>query len=238
MTYNIHGGRGTDGRIDLDRIAAVISGFRPDIVALQEVDVHRTRSGVVDQPAQLASQLGLAFRFGATIASGTEQYGNATLTRLPILDTYQFCLPWTGSDRFSEPRCALVTRLDCNGLQVDVINTHLSVRQDERGIQIAELIRTLASDAIADAETMILAGDFNCAPWSGAFRMLRHGMQRAASPRSWPSTFPVMPLDHILFRGPLRVVQSGVFRTLGVRQASDHLPVVAELERVGEERAA
>ena len=38
LTYNIHHGEGTDGKLDLDRIARVIKAAEPDIVALQEVD--------------------------------------------------------------------------------------------------------------------------------------------------------------------------------------------------------
>lgn len=235
MTYNIHGCRGTDGRLDLHRIAEVMSGFRPNIVALQEVDVYQTRSGTVDQAAQLAAQLGLVAWFAPTIAMGSEQYGIAILTALPVLDTYHFCLPWRKSNRFSEPRCAFMTRLDWDGLQVDMVNTHLSVRYEERRNQVVEMLRVF--EGVKGIETMILAGDFNCVPWSGPFRALRLGLQRAASPMSWPSVLPVLPLDHILFRGPLRVTASGVWRGPGVRLASDHVPVIAEFERITQERA-
>jgi endonuclease/exonuclease/phosphatase family metal-dependent hydrolase len=47
MTYNVHGCVGTDGRLDVGRIAAVIGQSRPDIVALQELDVGR-QEHVVD----------------------------------------------------------------------------------------------------------------------------------------------------------------------------------------------
>ena len=49
LTYNIHHGEGMDGKIDLERIAAVIKRLEPDVVALQEVDVKTTRSQGVDQ---------------------------------------------------------------------------------------------------------------------------------------------------------------------------------------------
>lgn len=45
MIYNIRGARGSDDRIDLDRVAGVIEPYGADIVALQEVDVNRARSG-------------------------------------------------------------------------------------------------------------------------------------------------------------------------------------------------
>lgn len=238
MTYNIHGGRGTDDRIDLERIAAVIRSFDPDIVALQEVDVNRSRSGVVDQAQVLGTLLSLTVQFGPTIERDSERYGIATLTRLPITKTYQLCLPWRESNPRSEPRCALVTRLDWNGIAVDMINTHLSVRFGERQGQVAEILKALASDNIPDVENLIIAGDFNCTPWSRPFRTLVGGMRKAASPRSWPSSLPLVPLDHILFRGRMRVLRSGAWRVPEVRKASDHIPVVAELESAVEERAA
>jgi len=232
MTYNIRGARGSDDRIDLDRVAGVIEPYGADIVALQEVDVNRARSGVIDQANQLGERLGMTVRFGPTVERGSEQYGIATLTRLPILDYQQLCLPRV---KLNEPRCALVTRLDWNGLQLDMINTHLSVHFGERPGQVAALLSALGDDRPREA---IIAGDFNCTPWSRPFRALCCGLTSAASPRSWPARLPVIPLDHILFRGRLRVVRSGLWRGPGVRRASDHMPVVAELEPIAEERAA
>jgi endonuclease/exonuclease/phosphatase family metal-dependent hydrolase len=234
LTYNIHGGLGTDRRLDLARIASVIAAADPDIVALQEVDARRARSGGVDQAAWLGEQLRMEVRFGPTIERGSEAYGIATLTRLPIVDTRQVCLPWRESNPRSEPRCALVTRLSwpVPTRSIDMVNTHLSVRFGERRGQVAKLLEDLG------AETMIVAGDFNCTPWSRPYRTLCGHLKCAASPRSWPSALPVVPLDHILFRGALRVVRSGVFHAVGMRSASDHAPVLAELEEIASEAAA
>lgn len=230
LTYNIHGGLGTDRRLDLARIAGVIAAADADIVALQEVDARRARSGGVDQASWLAEQLGVQVCFGPTIERGDEAYGIATLTRLPILESRQVCLPWRESNRWSEPRCALLTRLawPVPERSLDMVNTHLSVRFGERSGQVAKLIDDLMHDAI-DAP-IIVAGDFNCTPWSAPYRALRGKLRCAASPRSWPAALPVVPLDHILFRGALRVVRSGVWRTPEMRRASDHVPVLAELD--------
>ena len=223
MTYNIRGARGSDNRIDLDRIAGVIAPFGADIVALQEVDVNRARSGRIDQAHQLGQRLGMTVQFGPTVESGTERYGIATLTRLPILASRQLRLP---RRELREPRCALVTRLDWRGTELDMINTHLSTQMSERGEQLAALLAALGAD---HAPETILAGDFNCTPWSRPFRQLCGDLRSVASPRSWPAQLPVVPIDHILVRGRLRVVRSGRWRGPGVRRASDHVPVVAEL---------
>ena len=55
VTYNIRFGWGLDGRVDLERIA---DGVRDaDIIALQEVERFWLRSGMTDQPAELATLL-------------------------------------------------------------------------------------------------------------------------------------------------------------------------------------
>jgi endonuclease/exonuclease/phosphatase family metal-dependent hydrolase len=238
LTYNIHAGVGSDRRLDLARIADVIAAAEADVVALQEVDARRARSGGVDQAAWLAEKLGMEVRFGATIERGDEAYGIATLARFPILDSRTVCLPWRTSNPRSEPRCALLTRIawPVRERSLDVINTHLSVRFGERADQVAKLVDDLVNDEI-DAP-IVVAGDFNCTPWSRPYRALRGRLRCAASPRSWPAPLPVVPLDHILFRGALRVVRAGVVRGAGTRAASDHAPVLAELEAIATEVAA
>jgi endonuclease/exonuclease/phosphatase family metal-dependent hydrolase len=229
MTYNIRNGRGRDGVVDLDRIAAVIASFAPDIVALQEVDAHRARSGTVDQTQHLAVRLGMSATFGACIDKGDERYGIATLSRLPFIETRQLCLPAQHHRWRSEPRCALVTRLAWPeaASELDMVNTHLSVLPGERPAQVAAITEGL------DAEEVIVAGDFNCTPRSTAFRTLCCGLEAASRrARSWPTRCPLLALDHILYRGPLAVVSAGAWRGGPARSASDHLPVFAELERV------
>lgn len=230
MTYNIRNGRGTDGAVDLGRIAGVIRSFEPDIVALQEVDAHRPRSGGIDQTQALAQELGMtATAFGACIDQGDERYGIATLSRLPLLETRQLCLPAQPHRRRSEPRCALVTRLAWPEAdsELDMINTHLSILPGERPAQVAAIADGLAADEV------IVAGDFNCTPRSASFRRLSCNLRPVTrGARSWPARLPLLSLDHILYRGPLAVVRAGTWRAANARRASDHLPVVAELERL------
>lgn len=93
MTFNIHHAQGTDGVLDLQRIADVIEASGADVVGLQEVDRHYSaRSGWVDQPAALAQLLGWHSAYGANLdspppAGQTErsQYGTAVLSRYPIV---------------------------------------------------------------------------------------------------------------------------------------------------------
>src|SRR5687767_9288815 len=102
MTYNIHAARGLDMRARsggkpgrLARIANVIRSYDPHLVALQEVDVGRARSGALDMATELATMLGMAMRFVPCIVDGTEHYGICTLASpsLPIIESRELRLP-------------------------------------------------------------------------------------------------------------------------------------------------
>ena len=226
MTYNIHRGRGVDWKVDLGRIADVITSFDPDVVALQEVDIGRRRSGRVDQADHLAKRLGMDMVFAPNIEwSETERYGIATLTKLPIKSSRHLKLPLQYR---SEPRSSLITLLGWgDGHVVEMINTHLSILFKERPGQVAAIAAEMANEAL------VIAGDFNMTPWSPAYRALRHGSflhSATRFARTWPAPAPLFPLDHILYRGQVDVVDAKAWIGGPARTASDHLPVVVELQ--------
>jgi endonuclease/exonuclease/phosphatase family metal-dependent hydrolase len=234
MTYNIHAARGLDARVDLSRIAEVVRSYSPDLVALQEVDVLRARSGTVDQAHELAGLLGMHAVFAPALEHDGGHYGIATLSRLPVTESRQISLPLTPrrAHRRSQPRCALVTRHSWDGGSLELINTHLSVLFRERPGQVAAIAAEMAGEAL------VIAGDFNCTPWSPAYRILARGLRSATRfARTWPSPAPLVPIDHIFYRGRLDVVSAGAWTGGPARRASDHLPVVAELEHVSSEAA-
>jgi endonuclease/exonuclease/phosphatase family metal-dependent hydrolase len=233
MTYNIHRGRGIDFKLDLGRIAAVIQSYDPDVVTLQEVDIGRRKTGRIDQANDLSKRLGMEMVFAPNVEySDSERYGIATLTKLPIQSSRHLKLPLQYR---SEPRSSLITILGWpeNGAAqptshvVEIINTHLSILFKERPGQVAAIAAAMASEAL------IVAGDFNMTPWSPAYRSLRrdsylHSATRFA--RTWPAPAPFMPLDHILYRGQVDIVGAEAWVGGPARMASDHLPVVVELQ--------
>lgn len=230
MTYNIHSGRGWDLREHkaasprkVAEIADVIASFAPDIVALQEVDIGHPPGGADDQARQLADRLGMDLRVIASITGGVRRdYGIATLSRVPVLGSREIAMP---QREHTESRCALLTRHAWNGGELLVINTHLSVVFRDRPGQVAALAAAAAGDAL------VIAGDFNMTPLSPAYRMLRRGFHTATRfARTWPAPAAIWPIDHILVRGPVRAIGGRAWTGGGARRASDHLPVVAELE--------
>lgn len=231
MTYNIHAARGLDMRgrsggtpARVARIADVIKSARPDLVALQEVDIGRARSGAMDMAEELARLTGMEMRFVPSIEQGAERYGICTLSRLPILEERELRLP---RKHDKEQRCALLTRHKWDGGEIELLNAHLSVIFRERPHQVVAITQEMLGEAL------VIAGDFNMTPWSSAYKMLRRGLTSATRfARTWPAPAPLIPLDHILFRGRLELVMGGAWSEAGAKSASDHLPVVADLDHV------
>ena len=231
LTYNIHSCRGTDGRVDPARIAETVARCRPDIVALQEVDVGRKRSGGADQAQLIAAHLKLASYFHPALHMDAEQYGDAILTALPTRVMRAGPLPSSG-----EQRGAIWVAVDLGGTELHVLNTHLGLRRGERIRQVEALLgpEWLGSAECRAAPT-ILAGDFNAVPASIPYKMLaRHGrdaLAQAGRVRStFPSRFPILRLDHIFAAGGVEPVDAAVIADRKTRVASDHLPLLATVD--------
>lgn len=153
MSFNIRGGRDTiSNRPHLKAVAKEIQHSSPDIVALQEVDVRLPRSHFKNQAAELARSLSMNAIFSPSMNFLIGSYGNAVLSRYPIMDYQSIPLPGGG-----EKRSMLKAVLDLGPTHVQVFNTHLSLRAETRKKQIrfiGSLIR------LAEHPT-ILVGDLN-----------------------------------------------------------------------------
>ncbi|HEX2853901.1 MAG TPA: endonuclease/exonuclease/phosphatase family protein [Opitutaceae bacterium] len=237
MTYNTHGCGGMDGRVSPRRIARVIGEHRPDIVALQELDLGRRRSRVEDQAAIIAQELGLHAVFCPTITRGEEHYGHALLSHWPIEVVNRSRLPHDDRSWFKEPRSAIWARVQVAGQPVNVITTHLGLGVKERALQMQMLLGKDWIGGIPETEPVILCGDFNCLPRSVPYNLAAKRLldvQKNRRPLStFSSTKPMVRLDHI-FVSP-HVTCEGVFvpRNDLTRVASDHLPLMADLHLQG-----
>jgi len=230
-SYNIHKGVGLDRRRDLDRIAEVIGEISPDVVGLQEV-VRLSGAAHHDQAAYLAAALGMDLVMGETRAYGDGTYGNAVLTRLPVLGSLRVDL----SQGAREPRGCLRVDLAVNGTAVHMFNCHLGLGLRERRKQLGLLAQFIGASA-GLAGPRVLVGDFNEWHPGPITRRLRREfvsrMRRAR--RTHPSVFPLFALDRIYWDTELEGEEFHVHRSRLSRIASDHLPVVARLRvRPGE----
>jgi endonuclease/exonuclease/phosphatase family metal-dependent hydrolase len=220
VTYNIHRGLGLDRRERVDRIAAVLSEVKADVVALQEV--------FAPQAHALAAMTGMAAVFGPTRELARGLYGNVCLSRAPLVAHGRYnltCRPF-------EPRGALRADVDVGlAAPLHVFNVHLGLRYRERVRQVRKLRRIVRRPGLAGPRVVV--GDFNEWFHGHASRLLRaeFGLSAAGrrSPRTHPSPLPVFPLDRIYLGPDVRVVRVGVHRSRLARVASDHLPTFADL---------
>lgn len=223
VTYNIKHAHGMDGRVDLNRVAAVLRPLDADVIFLQEVDHNCVRSGRVDQTVVLADALGMKPHFGPFRPYDGGLYGMAILTRGPIRRAEVVPLP-PGPN----PIAALELDLEAGGRLVTITGLHLVTTEAQRVAQ-AEVLLERYRDASAP---VILAGDLNSERGSvvlDAFESDFEVPAKDGQPLTFPSVDPVKEIDFILLSRD-DGWQVAEHRVLDERAASDHRPVLMVVE--------
>jgi len=229
-SYNVHACVGRDRRYDPDRVAAVIGELNADVVALQEftypasVALDTREPVVLTMADRYECALGPArHRPGQTV---TECFGNALLTRHPIVEVHRIDL----SMKRHEPRSALAATIDVGGTLLHVLATHLGLRIRERRFQVRQILDYL--DSVRDTFIVVL-GDFNdWLPGRSAAHVLDHRLGQPPRPATFPVRWPVLALDRIWVYPRLALRKVSIHATRTARLASDHFPVVAEIDPV------
>ena len=230
LTYNIHHGEGTDGKVDLERIAEVILAQQPDLVALQEVDNRTKRTKGIDQTAELAKLTELNGRFAKQIDYEGGEYGQAVLSKYPIADLKVHVLPGRPE---RERRMVAVASVDANGVELNFATTHLHhARGDLRLEQAVELNRLFQ----LEDRPSIVVGDMNAVPSEATtvelakeWLLTRGEHNGAAKLWTFPSVNPTKQLDYIAAR-PVAHWKLIEVRVIDEELASDHRPLLAVIE--------
>jgi endonuclease/exonuclease/phosphatase family metal-dependent hydrolase len=236
MTYNIHSSYDTDGRFDIGAIASVIEASRATVVGIQEIPRGRLISGVTDQVLLLQQRLG--FEHVAFFGTTDPSWGNAVLSRFPILDVEKTYLPLEGTPM---RRGYLGVTLQTSAGPVLFISTHLQHINDPdfheedpeadlypvHQAQIATIV-----EAWGGAQPAVLVGDFNARPgWAQIEDIVDAGWVDAWSETGVGDGFtarsndPRYRIDYVFHTPDLEATDAGVLIT----QASDHLPLVVDL---------
>lgn len=235
LTYNVHQCVGTDRRRSAERVAEVIRHHAPDVVCLQEVVRHEHDRVEHAQPRHLADLVGLPYA-----ASGLYRrlrggaWGNVTLSRFPIHATQEVDL--SVRVRLRRTRGALYTALSVHGRPVHLFNLHFGLAGFERRQQMDRLLGR-ADEVAPMGAPVVFAGDTN--DWRN--RLVRGAVSaagfvsptcdvRTSGPATFPSTEPVAAIDKVFVRGHVRALRATASRLALARLASDHLPVLVELE--------
>lgn len=227
-TYNVHACIGPDGRHDPTRVAQVIEELDADVVALQEFTYPASVALETRVPVVLTTldryQCALGPTRERTRANVTECFGNALLTRHPLVDVHRIDL----SHARREPRGALAATLDLGGAHLHVLAAHLGLRLGERRFQVRQIRDYLNS---VQNEFVIVLGDFNdWLPGRSAAHVIDECLGRPPRRASFPASWPVLPLDRIWVRPMRGLRRIFAHASPSARQASDHLPVAAEIE--------
>ncbi len=234
LCYNIHWCKGMDGKYDVARVAEVIKAMKPDLVALQEVDVGVKRSDRMHEAQMLGKMTGMAVRMGPTQHYEGGLFGNAVLTKLPILDVAIHPLPYTEStpQRTTYPRGAIaVTVKGPNNKPLRFISTHFQHNVPEDRLEEAKAINNLFAKKGENTPT-ILAGDMNARPDEPPIKELLKRWIHAAKDPSTPTAPSVKPRSRIdyIFHRPKNRFKVLEERVIAEEMASDHRPVFAVLE--------
>jgi endonuclease/exonuclease/phosphatase family metal-dependent hydrolase len=239
VTYNVHRCVGNDRRLDVARVADVLAALEPDIVALQELDVGRARTGHVDQAHEIARRLDMACHFHAAVTVEEERYGDAILTVFPERVVKVGPLPGYRPIPQLEPRGALWVEVDVDGAPVQIINTHLGLVPKEQQLQAAYLAGSGWLQHPKCQGPKILLGDFNATATSVVYRTFLEGLSpaRGLAPTktptaTFPSPLPVLRIDHLFVSPEIRVTDVFAPFSPKTRVASDHLPLVMDFEVV------
>jgi endonuclease/exonuclease/phosphatase family metal-dependent hydrolase len=231
-TYNVHACVGTDGRHDPDRVAAVIGELNADIVALQEFTYPASVALETRQPVVLTMLDGYQCALGPTRQTVTHCFGNALFTQHPIVEVRRIDL----SMKRWEPRGALAATLAVDGTHVHVLAAHLGLRVRERRFQVQQILDYL--DSVPDTLLVVL-GDFNdWLPGRSVVHVLDRRLGKPPRPPSFPGYLPIVSLDRIWIRPATALRRIFAHQTPTAKRASDHLPVVAEIDLSAHQEAS
>jgi endonuclease/exonuclease/phosphatase family metal-dependent hydrolase len=221
-TYNVHSCIGGDRECNPERTVHVLREIDADILGLQEVGA----AAFVDEADQfryLEKHLEMQGIAGPTLRRGRARFGNAVMTKGRIIDARVIDLTVLAF----EPRGAIDCLIELRGHTVRVIATHLGLLPQERGRQLKRI-----ADLIEERPhpLTVLLGDFNI------FGPERRTLTRIGAPRqlpklrTFPARRPLMSLDRVWTIPNDPLVEVRVHRTMLSKIASDHLPIVGEVD--------
>lgn len=218
MTYNLHHCEGLDKKLDINRIAGVISEQHPDVVAVQEMDSVTIRTGRVYQLGELASKLKMFAVYGPSMPYQGGKYGIGILSKEQPICVRRIPLP--GKE---EPRLLLI----CEFKNYVFACTHLSLTEES----LLESLPIILSEARKETKPFIIAGDWNTTPNSKFIKEFTNYFQldNNVNIPTIPSNNPKEHIDYIASFKTAKVkkVSDSV---IAESVASDHRPCVADLK--------
>lgn len=234
MTFNIqHGEDYINGGINLSNIAETIKKCGADIVSLNEVRGKGETSDYTEQAEIIAGMLGYYSYFAKAIYfPGEGPYGNALLSRFPILNAETILVPdppVKDEDAYYETRCILKAKI-----QIDPDSTEsLNILVSHFGLAKAEVrnaVKTVCSLIESTEKPLVFMGDLNAEPDDEKIKPL-FSCLNSADPMlkdnfySFPSDSPNLKIDYIFVSADVTVTEADIPQII----VSDHLPYTAAI---------
>jgi len=222
LSYNVR-----SLRDDSDAVARVIRAAAPDVVCIQEAPRFlRWRS----RCAALARRSGLV-----VVTGGRGAAGNLLLCRVAVRvhsaeDVLLSAVP--GLHR----RGLALAELSLAGARFALAGTHLDLEPAARLRHVEEILAATGRRSAADGPSapLVLCGDFNEPPGGPVWAALTAGLRDAGAAADPVPTYSVRSprrrIDGVLVDPQVVVRSYQVLDSPDVRRASDHFPVLAELE--------
>ncbi|CAN5851362.1 endonuclease/exonuclease/phosphatase family protein [soil metagenome] len=247
LSYNIHKCiGGVDRRYEPARIVEVIRKQDADVVMLQEVDAGVKRSNGDRQVELIGNELGLRYHtwFPNVDVRGGGQYGNAILSRYPLIESTNIDVTLRFKKRRSVLHGVLRVRHDEIDRTVHVFNMHLGLARYERKRQLELFLNSDPFAHLHHDTPVVVGGDLNdvygglgtlLAP--SGFRGpgtepagLRPGGEIMRRPLTFPAWGPMRALNAIFVRGAVEFTRLTRCDSDLARRASDHRPLIAEVK--------
>ncbi len=223
LHWNVHSWSDPAGGANASAVASLIAETDPDVVSLVEVNEAWGSPG---QLAEVADRTGYSWIFVPTLEFGDDQpqrgYGNALLTRLPVLAVQQWRLLWPPRlyerTEPSEPRSVVLAKLGYPEVTFWAGALHLPAGDGQARSDALARLRGITEQL---GEPWLICGDFNmpASAWVG-------GDTASAELATFPAGEPTEPIDYCIASPGWNLDA-----TVLARSGSDHLPLSVRAER-------
>jgi len=232
MTYNVCSGRNFNNNkiINIRDAGKVIQKYSPDIVGLNEIrGLGDAEKFFTDQARTLAEMLGYYYYFAKAIELEAGPYGNALLSRFPILSAETHLIedpPVKDEDAYYETRCVLKAQLDVNG-GLNVYVSHYGLANSEKVNAVKKTIELIKDDK----KPLIFMGDLNMEPRDDKLVPIYEILNDTATVSkdellTFPSHAPDIKIDYIFVSKNIKILSANA----PAETTSDHRPYIAEIE--------
>ncbi|CEH33099.1 endonuclease/exonuclease/phosphatase family protein [Romboutsia lituseburensis] len=214
VSYNIHSGLNKDMFPTLFDIIDFLRVSKSDIICLQEVN-ESAKAGF--QVSSFKDELKMHSHFGANVVGLGSNYGLVTYSKYPLKSQNHIYLK---SDR--EQRGMLHTVVNVEGRKLNVINVHLGLGEEERKVQLDELVGFIST---LENEPYIVVGDFNQGNMSIDDKILKDVAIELNKANVLTFATGLDRIDYIFVSPNIEVLDYDVL----IKNMSDHYPIIAKI---------